>query len=308
MIINDSSDSLKIEIEKKNEGKTIKKYLVESYEFSSRLLRRLKKSNSILLNGKSVSVKKTVFRGDILEILFRDEKINYEAEDIDLDIVYEDGDLLILNKKPFMVVHPTKTHKNGTLANGIANYFKKNNIYKRIRFVNRLDMNTSGIIVIAKNSFAHQFVQKQMENNSIEKKYKALISNSFPYDEGRIELPIGKMEKGDIKRKVFKGGKESITEFNTIEFFNKGALIDIKLITGRTHQIRVHFNHYGNPLIGDDLYNDQKTDLIDRQGLHSYYLKLRVPRKKELIELEAKLPSDIKNAIKKLKGDKNAKL
>lgn len=305
MIKNNDSTKLVIEITKDNEGARIKDFLIEEYSFSSRLLRRLKKRNSILLNGKSVSVTKNIFRGDILETVFKNEKLNYEPIHMPLDILYEDGDVLILNKSPFLVVHPTKTHLTDTLANGIAAYFKENNINKKIRFVNRLDMDTSGIIIIAKNSYAHQFVQKQIEDQSIVKKYNAVVSGKFPYDSGVINLPIGKKEKGDIKRKVFNNGKISLTKFNKLEDFGeKGALLDIKLITGRTHQIRVHFNHYNNALIGDSLYGET-SKVIKRHALHSTYLKLRVPRRKEAVEVYSPLPEDIALLIDNLRVDKN---
>jgi|LGVE01.1.fsa_nt_gb 23S rRNA pseudouridine1911/1915/1917 synthase len=303
MILNNESGSLKIKITEENDGNNILEFLIKDYNFSQRLLRRLKKSNSIFLNGKSVSVRQTVFCDDILEILFEDEKLNYEPEKMDLKILYEDGDILIIDKEPFMVVHPTKTHLNNTLANGIADYFIKNNIKKRIRFVNRLDMNTSGIIIIAKNSYAHQYIQDQMEEKSITKKYIAILTNSFPYDEGVIELPIGKLESGDIKRKVFDGGKDSITIFRTLECFKKnGAVVEVDLKTGRTHQIRVHFSHYNNSLLGDDLYG-VKSSLIDRQALHSFYLRIKVPRKKDFIEINSDLPDDMKSVINKLRDD-----
>jgi len=308
MILNNEASSLKIKINDSFNGMKIVDFLINEYDFSQRLLRRLKKDNAIKLNNNLVSVRQTIISGDVLEILFEDEEINYFPEDIKLDILYEDGDLLILNKNPFMVVHPTKTHLNKTLANGIANYFIKNNIKKRIRFVNRLDMNTSGIIIVAKNSYAHQYVQNQMENKTIVKKYIAILSNGFPYDEGIIDLPIGKFEKGDIKRKVFKGAKNSITVFKTIEnFYNNGAVVEAELKTGRTHQIRVHFSHYGNALLGDELYGE-KSELINRQALHSFYLKIKVPRKKESIEILSKLPEDMELAITQLRDDKNGRI
>lgn len=303
MIKNNDSNKLIIDVKKENEGLRIKEFLIEHYSFSSRLLSRLKKRNAILLNGKAVPVTKNVFRNDQLEIIFKKEKLNYEGIEMPLDILYEDGDVLILNKQPFIVVHPTKTHLSNTLANGIAFYFEKNNIQKKIRFVNRLDMDTSGIIIIAKNSYAHQFIQKQMEDQSIEKRYNAVVSGRFPFDEGTINLPIGKKDKGDIMRKVFNEGKNSLTKFKKInDFGEKGALLDVELITGRTHQIRVHFSHYNNPLVGDTLYGEP-SNIINRHALHSSYLKLRVPRSKEPIEINSPLPKDIAFLINQLGVD-----
>lgn len=299
MINNNCSDSLEILIDKES-GLTVKKILRNIYNFSSRGVRRLKKRKFILLNDKKVKTSRKVKKGDKLKVLFKYEKLNYKAQKGKLDILYEDGDLLILNKPPFIVVHPTKTHKKDTLANYIANYFKKNNVRKKIRFVNRLDMDTSGIIIIAKNSYAHQYVQKQIESKTIKKKYKAIVDKSLDLKEGIINKPIGKEKKGDICRKVLEDGKKSITKYKTIKKFKNYTLVDLDLITGRTHQIRVHFSSLGNPLLGDKLYGT-KSDFINRQALHSYYLKINVPRKKENIEISSKLPNDMLNALKKMR-------
>lgn len=302
MILNNDSKELKIKVTKEKEGKRIKEFLKEEYAFSSRLLSRIKKRNGLLLNGQEVSVTKTIFRDDILTVLFNDERLNYEPEKMSLDILYEDGDVLILNKPPYLVVHPTKSHESGTLANGIAHYFRQKCIQKKIRFINRLDMDTSGIIIIAKNSYAHQYVQKQMEDNTIEKGYLAVIENVFPYDSGEIRLPIGKKNKGDIARQVYEGGKPSQTLFKKKEDFSKfGALLYIRIITGRTHQIRVHFSHYNNPLIGDHLYGSNHP-VINRHALHSYYLKLKVPRKSEPVEVRSTLPEDMVQLIEELRS------
>ncbi|MGM0378553.1 MAG: RluA family pseudouridine synthase [Bacillota bacterium] len=299
MIDNNCSDNLEILIDKES-GLTAKEVLKDIYNFSSRGVRRLKKRKFILLNDKSIKTSRKVKKGDRLKVLFKYEKLNYEPQQGKLDILYEDGDILVLNKPPFIVVHPTKTHKKDTLANYIANYFKNNNIRKKIRFVNRLDMDTSGIIIIAKNSYAHQYIQKQMESKTIKKKYKAIISNSLDAKKGTINKPIGKEKKGDICRKVLKNGKKSITKYQTIKEFNNYTLVDIDLITGRTHQIRVHFSSLGNPLLGDELYGE-KSNLINRQALHSYYLKLKVPRKKESVEISSKLPNDMSKALEKMR-------
>lgn len=293
----DKHEYITFEITQSNEGLTIKDFLKKYYEFSSRSIRRLKKGKRIYLNDKPASVKKNTFRGDRLKIYFKKEKLNYKPQEMTLDVLYEDGDILVLNKPPFMVVHPTKTHKEGTLANGIAHYFKEHDIQSKIRFINRLDMNTSGIILIAKNSYGHQYIQKQMERNEIIKKYKAIVTNNFPYDEGSILLPIGKKQKGDVKRKVFNSGKTSLSHFKTISFREDLALVDVQIITGRTHQIRVHFNHHGSPLLGDSLYGEESC-LINRQALHSYYVKFKPPRRENYVEIECQLPKDMLKIVK----------
>jgi 23S rRNA pseudouridine1911/1915/1917 synthase len=300
MIINDEYDALTIEITIDNEGKKIKDFLYENLNFSNRLIRRLKKGDHYFLNGRPVTVDKNLFRGDLLKVYFLDEKINYEPEDIPIDVLYEDGDLLVLNKPSGIVVHPTKTHKEHTLANGIAHYFKEHNIKRKIRFINRLDMDTSGIILIAKNSYCHQYIQDQMNNNTIEKRYIALVEGTVEPQEGTIELMIGKKEKGDIKRKVFEEGKPSVTEFKVLERYAKGSLLELKLLTGRTHQIRVHLSHLGYPIAGDTLYGGT-VESIDRQALHSCAIQLLPPRKNEPIEIKSELPKDMLAAIEKMK-------
>lgn len=160
-------------------------------------------------------------------------------------------------------------------------------------------MNTSGILIVAKSSFAHQQLALQFEQNQVEKRYMAVVFGIVEDNEGVINLPIGREEEGSIKRIVTQKGKEAVTKYSVIERYTNATLLDIQLITGRSHQIRVHLSHIGHPIIGDKLYHES-SEYIDRQALHSYYLKLRLPRSKELIEFKAGLPWDIENLIQYL--------
>lgn len=276
----------------------LKDFLKEKADISSRLFNRLIKKNSIYINGNQLGDRFYVGIGDVVTLELEQENPAYEPQKIDLEIIYEDLDLLIINKPANILVHPTKNHPKNTITNGVQYYFQSKDIKKKVRLVNRLDRDTSGILVVAKNSFGHQQMANQFKK-SIEKKYLAITKGIFEKDKGVINLPIGK-EDGSIRNVITDKGRESITEFNVIDRFSDATLVELKIITGRTHQIRVHLAHLNHPIIGDSLYGE-KSDLINRQSLHSHYLKFKTPRKDKHIEIHADLPSDMKNIIEKLK-------
>ena len=281
-------------------NQTIEEILTQTYDVSGRLFRKLQKNKLIFLNGKKAKGSTITKNGDIISIIMEDEEENNIPQNIPLDIIYEDYDLIILNKQPNIVVHPTKSHSEGTIANGLAFYFKQNNINKKVRFVNRLDMDTSGVLVIAKNSFAHQQMSIQFENNSIEKKYLAVVEGIVKSDQEIIEEAIGKVEDEPILRAVTDEGKNAVTKYRTLERYNNASLLEVQIETGRTHQIRVHLKHIGHPIIGDSLYN-KPSDMINRQALHSYSLKFNQPRTGARIEVHAEPSEDIQILINKLK-------
>ncbi len=283
----------------KESGLTLEEVLKQSYGISGRLFRRLQKSQQLYLNGKTTKTNVAVSKGDKIAIIMEEEVESSIPVDIPLDIIYEDFDLLILNKQPNIVVHPTKSHQEDTIANGVAYYFNKKNICKKVRFVNRLDMGTSGILVIAKNSFTHQQMSKQMEEGRIEKKYLAIVDGVVDKDEDTIDLPIGKEEDEPMIRAVMENGQNAITKYKVIERFDNASLLEVEIETGRTHQIRVHMKHIGHPIIGDHLYN-VPSEHINRQALHAYKFKFIHPRSGEEKEVTAKLPSDMEMLITKL--------
>ncbi|WP_425447074.1 RluA family pseudouridine synthase [Dethiothermospora halolimnae] len=278
---------------------SIEEALKIDLDLSGRFFRKLIKSKSIIKNGKKASKKSLVKKGDTIVIFMKDEEDNNIPEDINLNIVYEDYDLIILNKEPGIVVHPTKGHNNGTVANGVAQYFKNHNINKKIRFVNRLDMDTSGIVVVAKNPFGHQQMSKQFENNQVKKSYLALVDGIVKGD-GVIDEPIGKDPQDSIKNAVKADGKRAITKYEVIDRYNEASLVKLYIETGRTHQIRVHMDYIGHPIIGDTLYN-KESNIIKRQALHSYSLEFKVPRNNEKVKVEANLPEDMVEAVEKLR-------
>ena len=282
-----------------NENLNLQDFL-NTIELSGRMFRRLYREKKILVNGKFQRKGIILKKGDIVSLVMDDEIENIEPKKMNLDIIYEDDDLLIINKEPNIVVHPTKSHQTNTLSNGIAYYYKEKNIKKKIRFVNRLDMDTPGIVIIAKNSFAHQQMALQFENNTVEKKYLAIVQGLIKEDKGTIDSPIGREEDKSIKKVITENGQNALTKFKVVSRFREATLVEVRIYTGRSHQIRVHMNSIGHPIIGDSLYNEQ-SNLISRQALHSYYLKAKHPRTKETIEFKAPMPFDMVELINLIK-------
>lgn len=282
------------------EGKTLEEFLYLK-DISGRLFRRLYKGNNIFVNGEIIRKKEILKSGDIVSLLIEDEKENTTPELIPLDIIYEDFDLIVLNKQPFIVVHQTKSHQDNTISNGLSYYFKSKGIKRKIRFINRLDMNTSGILLVAKSSFAHQQTALQFIRNEVEKRYLAVVSGIVDKDEDIIDLPIGREEERSVKKTVTVEGKDAITKYKVLERYKDATLLDVQIFTGKSHQIRVHLNHIGHPIIGDTLYY-KPSEYIERQALHSYYLKIKLPRSKQKKEFKAPIPDDINNLLNQLKN------
>ncbi len=297
MDIYEESESL-VTFKVKTDEEKIETTLKTEFSVSSRLFCKLIKNRSLFLNGENAHRKDKAKIGDIITIILPDEEdTNVKQDDIPFEIIYEDFDLVLINKQPNIVVHPTKNHPYGTILNGMSYYFEQNDIKKKVRFVNRLDRDTSGVLVLAKNSFGHQQMSKQFIEDTVEKGYMAVVDGIVEDDEGVIDAPIEREDDEDsIIRVVREDGKESITRYKVVERYKNTTLLSLKLETGRTHQIRVHLKHIGHPIVGDPLYN-KEIELISRQALHSYYLKFNSVRSGEPIEIRAELPEDIKRVI-----------
>ncbi|WP_194189614.1 RluA family pseudouridine synthase [Clostridium chrysemydis] len=291
----------------KYDGFVIRDFLKEELELSSRLIKKAAIEKRILINDEAVRMRAKVHSGDTVKVILeRDESQDIIPEDIELDIVFENSDILVLNKKPFMVVHPTRNHQIGTLSNGVTGYFKKTNQNCIVRLVNRLDMNTSGLIIIGKNQYAHMYLSKEMEKNAIYKKYIAIVHGNIKEKSGTIDRPIYRPfdELGipKLRRVVDKRGQRSITHYKVLESYEGFDVVECILETGRTHQIRVHLSSLGHPIYGDFLYGegDNEVDLIERQALHAYSLKFKDPKTKEFIELSSEIPKDMIDLKEKL--------
>lgn len=288
------------------DGLKLRDYLKKELGLSTRLIRRASIDGRISIDGVKVKMNRIISEGENIAInLEREESQDITPEKMDIEIVYEDEDILVVNKKPFMVVHPTKSYQSGTLANGLLYYFKESGQNCIVRLVSRLDMNTSGLIIVAKNQFAHGMLSSESNTKKIEKKYLAVVHGIFEEKEGTIDLPIYRYEGTEhgIKRVVDERGQRSITHYKVREEYNnKASLVECRLETGRTHQIRVHLSHLGHPIYGDFLYGagDEEHDLIERQALHAYYLKFKSPRTEKELVLETGLPDDMKELVGKL--------
>ncbi|EDU35865.1 RluA family pseudouridine synthase [Clostridium sporogenes] len=287
-----------------NHNIDIKDYLKEIENLSGRFVRKAVRDGRIFVNGEKVIKKHKLSQDDLIEIYMQeDEHQNIEPEDINIEIVYEDSDIIVINKKPGIVVHPTKSHSTGTLSNGILYHFKKKGEKSIVRLVNRLDRDTSGLVIVAKNQFSHMRLASDMSKDSFRKIYIAVVHGSMKEKEGRINLPIYKEENESIKRIVDERGQESITTYEVLEELSKGSVVKLELETGRTHQIRVHMSHLGHHLYGDSLYGmgEEEKEYIERQALHAYKLELPHPRTGNILKLQCSLPEDIKKLIEKIK-------
>jgi 23S rRNA pseudouridine1911/1915/1917 synthase len=288
------------------EGLTINQILRKNYKFSARFRTKMKYQSLVDLNGTPTPgyIKPGV--GDIVGVRLPDETSDFEPEDIPLDIIYEDDDLILVNKQPGVIVHPTKGHPEHTIANGVMKYMLDSGQSFKVRFANRIDMDTTGIIIVAKNANAQNELSSQMRKSTVVKKYYALVEGLVDKDHFLIDLPVGRPDEVSIRRAVMsEGGKNALSEVNVIERYSSDeygphTLVEVTLHTGRTHQIRVHLSHIGHIIAGDSLY-DGSTQLIDRQALHAYYIEFDHPMTKERVNFRTGLPEDIQAAIDKLK-------
>lgn len=280
---------------------TLKEVLLDKLNFSVRSLSKMKREKSVLVNGVYKKPSLKVYSGDLIEVKIDEEKANFEPQDLNLQIIYDDFDIIMVNKPPFMVVHPTKSHYDKTIANGISYYIDNQKENVKIRFVNRLDMNTSGLVIVAKNAYAHHTLSIAMSENKVEKKYITVVDGIIKENEGTIDEPIYRPTEDSIKRIIDERGQSSVTHYKVIERLENATVLEVSLETGRTHQIRVHMAHIGHGIIGDELYGYVDEELINRQALHAYKLEFEQPRTKEKLKFKADIPEDMKELISKLR-------
>ncbi len=272
--------------------------LTREMGLSRSLLTRLKQQHKIKVNGRWTLTDYKLKAGDVITVdLAFDESNPIEPRPLHLDIIYEDQDFLVIDKPAGLAVQPTRDPGETTLAHAISYYHLQRGLSSLFRPINRLDKNTSGLILIGKSQYAHQALFNQMKLGRVKRRYIALVEGSVEADSGLINLPIAHLHpESDPRRSVSSNGKEAATEFKVLEWFDAFTLLSLTLGTGRTHQIRVHMSHIGHPVCGDPLYGNPSR-LISRQALHAACLSFTHPRSTDLLELEAPIPADISDLM-----------
>lgn len=276
----------------------VKDVLKNYFGISSRLLLKLKKNNLVYLNNSICNLNDLVSIGDTVSfcLSYEEDNSNIVATNIPLNIVYEDECLLIINKPPNIAIHPSLLHYDNSLSNGVKYYFNLIGLHKKIRPVNRLDRNTSGLVVFAKNEYVQEFLIKEMQSKTFSKEYLAILEGTLDKKQGTINAPIARKKDSIIERCIDNSGDNSITHYKVLKEFGNFSLVNFKLETGRTHQIRVHSSYIGHPILGDDLYGN-KSNLINRQALHSYKISFIHPKTREKMYFEIDMPQDMLNII-----------
>ena len=291
-------------IEKGRLDKVIRK---KKKNISRESIQRMIKSGNILVNGKREKPSYNVNIDDIITIEeVNAEEIDLKPQELPLDVLYEDDDILIINKEKGIVVHPGNGNPDGTIANAVMARCKGSlsGIGGKIRpgIVHRIDKDTSGLVIVAKNDESHINLSTQIQNRKVEKTYLALTRGVIKENEATINMPIGRSQKDRKKMAVTKTGKEAITHFKVLERFNGFTMLEIKIETGRTHQIRVHLAEIGFPIVGDEVYSNGKNPFnVKGQMLHAAKLKFKHPKTGKIMEIEAPLPEYFKEVLEQLR-------
>lgn len=278
---------------------TVKQILKLEFNMSDRLILRLKNNQKIFVNNQLVFINHKINLNDIVTVLidFEEDNSNIVPTKMELNIVYEDECMLILNKPAGTAIHPSCMHFDSSLSNGVKYYFDSIRLKKKIRPVNRLDKDTSGLVIFAKNEYIQECLVNQMKSKLFKKEYIAILNGILNNSKGTINAPIGREKNSIIKRCICENGDISITHYEVIKILkNNMCAVKFILETGRTHQIRVHSAYIGHPIVGDTLYGNS-SDLIFRQALHSYRIEFFHPILKEKMIFEIPLPEDMKKLI-----------
>ncbi len=277
-----------------NQYKIVKDVLKKHFLVSERLLLKLKRNNKIFVN-QQIAFPHTVLVSDdeiMADISFNETSENIVPIKMDLEIIFEDETMLILNKPAGLPVHPSISHFTDSLSNSVQYYFMQNHITTKIRSVNRLDKDTSGLVIFAKNEYVQENLSRQMQHHTFEKNYQAILTGNLSQKNGTIDAPIRRKESSIIEREVNPNGQKAITHFQLIQNFENYCFVEFKLETGRTHQIRVHSQYIGHPILGDTLYGSVSS-LISRQALHAYKIAFLHPLTNQKMQFEISLPHDM---------------
>lgn len=292
---------LEYEIPSEYDGANITTVLKQHFKISTNLIKDLKKyKEGIQVNGEHRRVVDFVAKGDILKITIRDTASeNIVPTDIPLDIVYEDEDVLVINKLPNMPTHPSMGNYENSLANGVMYYYKSKGEERVFRAVNRLDKDTSGLMAVAKNSYIHARLGEEIQKKELKRKYMCIVCGDVEHD-GTVDAPIRRADGSVINRIVAPDGQRAVTHYRVIKRYGEYTLLEMKLETGRTHQIRVHMAYIGHPLVGDWLYGTEDHNIAKRQMLHSCYLCFTHPITGQIMEFKDEMAEDMRAFIEKL--------
>ncbi|MEH7011947.1 RluA family pseudouridine synthase [Neobacillus niacini] len=276
-------------------------------EWSRTQVQQWIKEGNVLVNGQTIKTNYKCSLNDEIEISIPDpELLDVIPEDMDLDIYFEDKDVLVVNKPSGMVVHPAPGHLTGTLVNGLMAHCKDLsgiNGVLRPGIVHRIDKDTSGLLMVAKNDMAHEKLVNQLVEKTVTRKYRAIVHGVIPHDFGTIDAPLGRDTKDRQSMTVVDNGKHAVTHFHVIERLKDFTFVECQLETGRTHQIRVHMKYIGYPLAGDPKYGPKKTLDINGQALHAGILGFNHPRTNEYLEFEAPLPKEFEEVLEQLRNN-----
>ena len=287
-------------IDEQTDGKLLRQFLREDKQISKSALATIKFSGGkILVNGKEVTVRHILTKGDTVTIFFPGEtrSDSMQSDNIPLHIIYEDEHYLLVNKPAMMATIPSREHPSGTLANAVLGYYEKHDIQTTFHAVNRLDKDTSGIVIIAKHGYAHDLLSKQQKARVLKRSYVAIVHGVMSKQKGSINSPIGRKEDSIIEREVRKDGQAALTHFEVVKYLEDATVVKLQLETGRTHQIRVHMASIGHPLLGDDLYGGLRNT-IKRQALHSIDTSFFHPFLEKEVQFSAPIPEDMKQILK----------
>lgn len=296
---------MEYQITESEQGIRIDKYLMDKMDISRNRVQKIIKSGDVLVNDESVKNGYIVKENDLIMVEYIEEETEIKPEKMDLDIVYEDSDVIIVNKDNGIVVHPAVGNNSGTLVNGLmaySNSLSSNNGDFRPGIVHRIDAYTTGLLMVAKNDHTHDFLADQLAKKTVHRVYVALVWGVINNDTGTIDAPIGRDPKNRKKMAVIaENGKSAVTHFRVLERYKETTLIELKLETGRTHQIRVHMNYIGFPIVNDPAYGRKK--LIDDTGqcLHAKELGFIHPKTKKYMEFDSELPLCFTNILDKFK-------
>lgn len=284
-------------------GRTVQEVLTGPMQVSRRMIQKLTRAHGVLLNRRPAFLGRKVKAGDVVAARVGvDEHAGLAPVAMPLAIVHEDDDVLVLDKPPFVLVHPTSPEQAETLSHGVAHHFAQRGVHAKVRPVHRIDRDTSGLVLFANSAVAHARLDAQLREGGLQRVYLAVVDGVMEKDEGEVDAPIGRDPRHPHLRAVRRDGEPARTRFRVVERLPRATLLELELDTGRTHQVRVHMAHAGHPVLGDRQYGRAGTGMIKRQALHAARLAFHHPTTGQRLAFEAPLPDDIARLLERLRA------